>query len=147
MTSARETADVLLAAQAASGTRPSRRPSPSRRPGAGVGSSSAVRPPPVPPPAHPRADRVEEGPLERPEAEDVRTDLGFNTATPKARPPRKADAPSAYRLIGVNESPPFGFEAVVLRPDGKTTGYLAPTALGAREKAEKDIARLTGGAA
>jgi hypothetical protein len=68
-------------------------------------------------------------------------DIGHVHAPARTRAPRPADeAAPTYTLLEVKAAAPWGFEAVVLRPDGKTTGYFGRTALAARERAECEIA-------
>lgn len=114
---------------------------------------------PLPPPAHasagaaaaprPTPHGVAERPAPAEVADDPRSgspeDLGRVHAPVRARAPRQAtDTSPTYRLLEVKASPPWGFEAVVLRPDGKTSGYFGPTALAARERAEREIADAGG---
>lgn len=118
-------------------------------------ASTALPPPATPPgagaaPLPGNAGPGEGAPPAPGEAEPAANspaDLGRVHAPPsRARAPREAEeTPPSFEILEVKPAPPWGFEAVVKRPDGKTTGYLGPTALAAREKAERAI-EAAGGA-
>lgn len=155
MTSARETADVLLAAQAASGTRPARRRTSSAPSGAGVGPS------PVAAAAAPLGEPGERGardPLERPEDGDPRPnspeDVGFSVSKPKGRPRPPTDREYLAALPGgafvgcaPTPDPLFPWEAIVRRRDGRELAVYGKSEAEALGKLRAEVERLTGGAA
>lgn len=150
--SARETAAVLLAAQAASGTRPARRRTSSPPPGAGVGS------PPAAAAAAPLGDATERGegsPLERPEpTPNSPEDVGFSVSPP--RPRRRPQTDREYlealpggAFVGVHPMPDplFPWEAIVRRRDGRELATYGKTEAEAIGKLRAEVERLIGGAA
>lgn len=136
--SARETAAVLLAAQAASGTRPARRVSSAPPPGAGVGSPPAAV---AAAPLGVATERGEGSPLERlepagmqSEATDVRADLGYVHA-----PSPKAKAPTGeVEWVKPNGS---RWEAQVRRVSGKRCWVYGPTEAAVRAAAATEARR------